>query len=171
MKTITLDLQEAQELNTIAKAKNSVLMVGHLLLFHPAIKKIKEFIQQEKIGKLQYLYSNRLNLGTVRTNENSLWNFAPHDISIFQYLINNKPIDIQANGGAFLQPHIHDTTLSILKYPNNIIGHIFVSWLHPFKEHRLIIIGSKGMLSFEDSTTEKLFYFMKRGLILSMANR
>jgi len=154
-KPISLHVSEAKELKALAEENRVNLMVGHVLLFHPAIRKIKELIDSGKIGKLQYIYSNRLNLGTVRTEENILWSFAPHDISIFQYLIGCLPTEIVSRGGAFLQPHLHDTTMTILTYPGNLVGHIFVSWLHPFKEHRMLVIGSKGMLSFEDSSEGK----------------
>ncbi len=163
-KPIALSVADAVKLKVIAERNKVNLMVGHVLLFHPAIQKIKELIISGKIGKLQYLYSNRLNLGTVRTEENILWSFAPHDISVFQYLIGTKPKEIISGGGAFLQPEIHDTTLTILKYPNNIVGHIFVSWLHPFKEQRLVVIGSKGMFSFEDSSKEKQLLFYEKGI-------
>lgn len=162
-KPITLKAMEASRLNELADENGVNLMVGHVLLFHPAIQKISELIRAGKIGKLQYLYSNRLNLGKVRKEENILWSFAPHDISIFQYLIEDMPVDVYSTGGGFIQPGIHDSTLTVLKYLNNIVGHIFVSWLHPFKEHRLVIIGSEGMLSFEDSSEQKevLFYQKK----------
>ena len=163
-KPITLNSKDARELDNLASENKLILMVGHLLLFHPAILRIKEFIDQGKIGKLQYMYSNRLNLGTVRTEENSLWSFAPHDFSIFQFLTNSHPVSVQATGGAFLQPHIHDTTLTTIEYPQNIKGHIFVSWLHPFKEHRFVVVGSKGMLSYEDSNPEKELLFYEKGI-------
>ena len=146
-KPITLTTDDANRLKKLAEEKSVNLMVGHLLLFHPAIRKMKELIKAGKIGKFEYIYSNRLNLGTVRTEENILWSFAPHDISIFQYLIGTFPVEILSRGGRFLQPHIHDSSMTILTYPDNIVGHIFVSWLHPFKEHRMVVIGSKGMLS------------------------
>ncbi|HWL93231.1 MAG TPA: Gfo/Idh/MocA family oxidoreductase, partial [Phycisphaerae bacterium] len=136
----------------------------HVMLFHPAIAKIKEMIDGGKIGRLQYLYSNRLNLGTVRSEENILWSFAPHDISIFQHLIGKLPTEVLSRGGAFVQPGIHDSTMTILSYPDNITGHIFVSWLHPFKEHRLVVIGSKGMLSFDDSSEAKQVLFYEKGI-------
>ena len=139
-------------------------MVGHLLLFHPAIRKIKELIEKGKIGKLEYIYSNRLNLGTVRTEENILWSFAPHDISIFQYFIGSLPVEVISRGGAFLQPHIHDSSMTVLTYPGNIVGHIYVSWLHPFKEHRMVVIGSKGMFSYEDSSDDKNILFYEKGI-------
>ena len=163
-KPISLHVSEAKELKTLAEENHVNLMVGHVLLFHPAIRKIKELVDSAKIGKLQYIYSNRLNLGTVRTEENILWSFAPHDISIFQYLIGYLPTEIVSRGGAFLQPHLHDTTMTILTYPNNLVGHIFVSWLHPFKEHRMLVIGSKGMLSFEDSSEGKELLFYEKGI-------
>ena len=163
-KPITLTKSDAEELVEISIKNNVNLMVGHVLLFHPAIRKIKEILHSGRIGKLQYLYSNRLNLGAVRKEENILWSFAPHDISIFQFFINDKPVSVHSYGGAFIQPHLQDTTLTILKYKNNIVGHIFVSWLHPFKEHRLVVIGSKGMLTFEDSIEEKKILFYEKGI-------
>ena len=163
-KPITINVREAKELKILADKQNVNLMVGHVLLFHPAIMKIKELIDSGKIGKLQYIYSNRLNLGTVRTEENILWSFAPHDISIFQYFIEKRPTEIVSRGGKFLQNNIHDMTMTVLTYPNNVVGHIFVSWLHPFKEHRLIVIGSKGMLSFEDSSNNKELLYYEKGI-------
>ena len=163
-KPMALTAGDARHLNEQAKRAGVNLMIGHVLLFHPAIQKIKELIDAGKIGKLEYIYSNRLNLGTVRTEENILWSFAPHDISIFQYLIGTKPIEVLSRGGAFLQPHIHDSTMTMLKYPNNIVAHAFQSWLHPFKEHRLVVIGSKGMLSFDDASDARELVFYEKGV-------
>jgi UDP-2-acetamido-3-amino-2,3-dideoxy-glucuronate N-acetyltransferase len=163
-KPIALNTKDARILKELAEKNKVNLMVGHVLLFHPAIRKIKQFIDDEKIGKLEYLYSNRLNLGTVRTEENILWSFAPHDISIFQYFIGELPEELVSRGATFLQPNIHDTTMTIFKYPQNIVAHIFVSWLHPFKEQRLVVIGSKGMLSFEDSSQKKELLYYEKGI-------
>ena len=163
-KPIALNTDEAGHLKQLAEENGVNLMVGHVLLFHPAIIKIKELIDSGKIGKLQYMYSTRVNLGTVRTEENILWSFAPHDISIFQYFIGDNPIDVVSRGGAFLTPGIHDTTMTTLTYPDNIVGHIFVSWLHPFKEHRMVMIGSQGMISFEDSSEKKDILFYEKGI-------
>lgn len=154
-KPITLDSKEAILLKNLARDHQVNLMVGHVLLFHPAVRKIKELISQGKIGTLHYIYSNRLNLGTVRTEENVFWSFAPHDIAVFQFFTDSNPVQITSTGGAFLQDNIHDTTMTTLHYPGNIMGHIYVSWLHPFKEHRLVVIGSKGMIRFEDSAEGK----------------
>lgn len=163
-KPLTLRSEDARSLVALANERNVPLMVGHVLLFHPAIRKIREMIDADKVGRLQYIYSNRLNLGTIRTEENILWSFAPHDISIFQYLVDRTPIRVESRGGAFVQPGIHDTTMTVLTYPDNIVGHIFVSWLHPFKEHRLVVIGSKGMLSFDDASAKKEVLFYEKGI-------
>ena len=112
-------------------------------------------IDNGEIGDLQYIYSNRLNLGKVRTEENVFWSLAPHDIAIFQYLTDSIPMKINANGSTFLQKGIPDSTMTQLEYENGVKGHIFVSWLHPFKEHRLVVIGSEAMISFEDALDEK----------------
>lgn len=154
-KPLTLSIEHATYLVDLANKNNINLMVGHLMLFHPAIKKIKKMIKDEMIGDLQYIYSNRLNLGKVRTEENVFWSLAPHDISIFDYLIGSSPKKIISNGSTFLQKGIPDSTLTQIKYKNNIDGHIFVSWLHPFKEQRLVVIGSNAMITFEDSKDGK----------------
>ena len=113
---------------SILQETNGRLIVGHLLLFHPAIIKMKELIDGGIIGNVQYLYSNRLNLGVVRKEENVFWSFAPHDISLFQYFSDSFPNEINSSGGAFLQKGIFDTTITYIKYPNGIQGHIYVSW-------------------------------------------
>tara|TARA_Y100000996_G_scaffold373803_1_gene323548 strand:+ start:476 stop:1435 length:960 start_codon:yes stop_codon:yes gene_type:complete len=154
-KPMTLSVSDAEELLLLSEKFQVNLMVGHVLLFHPAIRKIKEIIIDGSIGDLQYMYSNRLNLGKVRTEENVFWSLAPHDIAIFQYLTDSFPNDIQARGSTFLQKGIPDSTMTNLKYENGVEGHIFVSWLHPFKEHRLVVIGSEAMISFEDSLDSK----------------
>ncbi len=154
-KPMALSIEEARELVVLSEMNKVNAMVGHVLLFHPAVKKIKEMIDNGEIGDLQYVYSNRLNLGKVRTEENVFWSLAPHDIAIFQYLTNSIPKKINAIGSTFLQKGIPDSTLTQLEYENGVRGHIFVSWLHPFKEHRLVVIGSEAMISFEDSLKDK----------------
>lgn len=161
-KPMTLSAETSKELVEIAEKNNAQLMVGHVLLFHPAIRKIKELINSGKIGDLYYLYSTRLNLGTVRTEENVFWSFAPHDISVLDYFVGQPAIDIDSKGSKFLQKNVYDYTLTQLTYPGNVQAHIFVSWLHPFKEQRLVVIGSKGMLTFEDSADEKEIRFYNK---------
>ena len=161
-KPLTLSIEEAEELVYLTEENNVNVMVGHVLLFHPAIIKIKKMIENGDIGNLQYIYSNRLNLGKVRTEENVFWSLAPHDLAIFQYFTNSMPINIQAKGSTFLQKGIPDSTLTQLEYKNGVKGHIFVSWLHPFKEHRLVVIGSEAMISFEDSLDDKPLKFYSK---------
>ncbi|MEZ4689400.1 MAG: Gfo/Idh/MocA family oxidoreductase [Ignavibacteria bacterium] len=160
-KPITLNSDEAKVLNKLSKEKGLILMVGHLLLYHPAILKLKEYLDG-KLGKLQYIYSNRLSLGNIRTEENILWSFAPHDISVIQFLTGCIPDEVSATGAIFVQDGIQDTTLTYLNFKGNVHAHIFVSWLHPFKEQRLVVIGDKAMMVFEDTLSEnKLQYFRK----------
>ncbi len=163
-KPLTLSLKEGKEIEKLLLSENGKLIVGHLLLFHPAIQKIDEIIKDDQIGNIQYIYSNRLNQGVVRKDENVFWSFAPHDIAIFQFLTNSFPDRINSIGGAFIREEIHDTTMTYLKYPNGIQGHIYVSWLHPFKEHRLVIIGTKGSIHFEDSLANKPLLLYKKNM-------
>ncbi|HOF97778.1 MAG TPA: Gfo/Idh/MocA family oxidoreductase [Paludibacteraceae bacterium] len=158
-KPMTLSAETSKELVELAQRKGVQLMVGHVLLFHPAIRKIKEIIDSGELGNLYYLYSNRLNLGTVRTEENVFWSFAPHDISVLDYFVGHPAEKIVSKGSKFLQEEVYDVTITQLDYPNNVHAHIFVSWLHPFKEQRLVVIGSKGMVSFDDATAEKEIKF------------
>ena len=163
-KPITLNTADAIILNELSKENSVNLMVGHVLLFHPAFRKIKNMLQNGIIGDLQYIYSNRLNLGTIRTEENVFWSLAPHDISLFQLLTESFPEKITCRGTDILQDGIHDSTITTLEYPGNVMGHIFVSWLHPFKEHRFVVVGSKGMIRFEDSEKEKPLIFYDKGV-------
>jgi len=161
-KPLVLSVREAEELHHHTNDHNGKVMVGHLLLFHPAIIKMKLLVEEGFLGDLQYVYSNRLNFGKVRENENVFWSFAPHDISIFQYFLGEFPAEVISHGGAFLQEDIHDTSMTYFKYRSGVHGHIFVNWLHPFKEHRIVLIGSKGSLHFEDAKSSKpLVYFKK----------
>ena len=148
-------IKEAENLISLSNKHSTKLMAGHLLLFHPAIQKIKQLINDGLIGNINYIYSNRLNFGKVRNFENAFESLGPHDISIFQYLLGLPPRSIVAHGGKFLKKDIHDTAIVNFTYPENIKGHIFVSWLHPFKEHRLVIVGSNGMIVFEDAMEGK----------------
>jgi len=162
-KPMTLHSDEAEELKRIAEERKLKLMVGHILLYHPAVIRMKKLIENGKIGKLQYIYSNRLNLGAIRSEENILWSFAPHDISILQYIIGSEPESVYAKGSSFVQKGIEDTTLTYLTYPGGISAHIFVSWLHPFKEQRMVVIGAQGMLVFEDSLKREKLKFYEKG--------
>jgi UDP-2-acetamido-3-amino-2,3-dideoxy-glucuronate N-acetyltransferase len=154
-KPLALNADEGKELVELARAQGLVLMVGHILEYHPAITELTRLIQQGHLGKIQYIYSSRLNLGKLRTEENILWSFAPHDISVILRILGEVPLFAAAQGGSYLNPPIVDTTLSTLEFRNGVKAHIFVSWLHPFKEQRLCIIGSERMAVFDDLEPEK----------------
>lgn len=155
-KPLALDVNEAEELVSLAKEKDLVLMVGHLLEYHPAVNKLAEIINDGVLGKINYIYSNRLNLGKVRNEENILWSFAPHDISVIRLLLGEEPYEVTSVGANYLNQAIADVTISTLSFRSGVRAHIFVSWLHPFKEQRLVVIGDKKMAVFEDSAKDKL---------------
>lgn len=159
-KPLALTVKEGEELVRLAREAGRVLMVGHILQYHPAVIKLKELVSAGELGKMQYIYSNRLNIGKLRTEENILWSFAPHDISVILMLLGQEgPVDVKAFGGDYLNKGIYDTTLTALEFSNGVIGHIFVSWLHPFKEQKLVVVGSKAMAVFDDVSKEKLFLY------------
>jgi len=162
-KPLALHASEGRELVKLAQARRRVLQVGHILEFHPAISELKRLISTGELGRIQYIYSSRLNLGKLRTEENILWSFAPHDISAILFLLGETPTRVSAQGGSFLSPPLVDTTLSTLDFPSGAKAHIFVSWLHPFKEQKLAIIGSEKMAVFDDvRTADKLMLYSHR---------
>lgn len=163
-KPLAMSVEEGKILRDLAHDKDRILMVGHILKYHPAIVKIKKMLNEKRLGKLYHIYSNRLNLGKVRQEENILWSFAPHDISVILYLLDDQPEIVNAMGGTYLQPNIYDVTLTTLKFRSGVMAHIYVSWLHPFKEHRLVIIGDKKMLVFEDSLSENKLKLYDKGI-------
>lgn len=158
-KPMALNVKEGEELINLASQKNRILMIGHVLQYHSAIIKLKELISKGDLGKIQYIYSNRLNIGKIRTEENILWSFAPHDISVILMLLGEFPISIHAIGGNYLRRQITDVTLTMMDFPSGVKVHIFVSWLHPFKEQKLVVVGDKKMAVFDDLTEEKLFLY------------
>src|SRR5215831_3003334 len=149
-KPLCLSVEEGERLVALAKKTNRILMVGHLLWYHPAVLKLKELIAAGELGRIQYIYSNRLNLGKIRREENILWSFAPHDISVILGLLNETPDGIRAQGGNYLHQQIADVTISLLSFPSGVKAHIFVSWLHPFKEQKLVVVGDRKMAVFDD---------------------
>ena len=149
-KPLALELDEAQELVDIAADKGLTLMVGHLLQYHPAFLTLKNLVAKGDLGRLQYIYSNRLNLGKVRRVENILWSFAPHDISMILSLVGEEPESIVATGANYLHRHIADVTTTHLNFPGGQHAHVFVSWLHPFKEQKLVVVGDRSMAVFDD---------------------
>jgi UDP-2-acetamido-3-amino-2,3-dideoxy-glucuronate N-acetyltransferase len=163
-KPLVLNESEGRELIGIAAKGNRVLMVGHLLQYHPAFIKLKELAASGELGRINYIYSHRLNLGKIRREENILWSFAPHDISMILSLAGEEPESIQTSGGYYLHQRIADVTTTHFEFSSGLRAHIFVSWLHPFKEQKLVVVGDRKMVVFDDTLDwpEKLLIFPHR---------
>ena len=158
-KPLALAVKEGAELVDIAEKENKILMVGHLLYYHPAIKKLQQLLSSGRLGKVYYIYSNRLNTGKIRTEENVLWSFAPHDISAILLLTGLDLMKVKAEGGDYITKGVYDETLVSLEFSGGVRGHVFVNWLNPFKEQKLVVIGSEAMAVFDDTSDEKLFLY------------
>ncbi len=157
-KPLALKVEEGEKLVRLAKEKKRILMVGHLLLYHPAIIALKKSIQDGELGEVYYIYSNRLNFGKLRKEENVLWSFAPHDISVVTDIL-GMPKNISVFAHAYLQKDISDIVVSNFEFKGGKAAHIFVSWLNPFKEQKLTVIGSKAMAVFDDRVKDKLVVY------------
>lgn len=154
-KPLALRASEGQELLELAQKTGRILMVGHILQYHPAILELERLVRTGELGKIRYVYSSRLNLGKLRTEENILWSFAPHDISAILFLLNEMPVRVAAQAGTYLSQQIADTSLSTFEFKSGVNAHIFVSWLHPFKEQKLTVVGDKAMAVFDDVEKER----------------
>src|SRR5438105_8607474 len=163
-KPLALMVPEAERVCALAEQRRRVLMVGHLLQYHPAFIALRELVREGALGRLQYLYSNRLNLGKVRREEDILWSFAPHDLSMILSLVGEEPSEVTTLGGSYLHKTIADVTTTHLVFPGGEQAHVFVSWLHPFKEQKLVVIGDRAMGVFDDGQDwgEKLLLYPHR---------
>jgi len=161
-KPITLTSRHAEDLIDAAERRGLKLMVGHLLEYHPAVALMKDQIERGRLGEIHYVYCQRLNLGVVRQNENAFWSLAPHDISVILYLFDVEPDRVTASGACFLQRGIEDVVFASLHFPDGRIAQIHVSWLDPHKERKMVVVGSKKMLVFDDMhPSEKIRVFDK----------
>ncbi len=163
-KPLALHYRDGLELVELAEARGLLLMAGHILEYHPAVTLLKEIIARGDLGQIWYIYSNRLNLGKVRTEENILWSFAPHDISVMTTLVGAEPITTSATGSNYLQAGIADVTVTNLVFENGVRGHIFVSWLHPYKEQRLVVVGDRKMAVFDDAAKDGKLKIYDKGI-------
>lgn len=154
-KPLALHTAEGRELIKLAAGGGRILMVGHILEYHPALIELKRRIREGELGKIRYIYSSRLNLGKLRTEENILWSFAPHDISAIITLLEEFPFRVSAQGGSYVDPAVADVTLSTCEFRTGVKAHIFVSWLHPFKEQKLAVVGDRKMAVFDDTEPER----------------
>jgi predicted dehydrogenase len=161
-KPLALSVADAEELVRLARERQRILMVGHLLLHHPAVRHLKDMVVRGELGDLHYVTSQRVNLGKVRRDENALWSFAPHDLSVILHLLDAEPTDVAARGAAFLQPGIEDVVFLHLRFPRGRMAHVHVSWLDPLKLRRFTVIGSRKMAVFDDmEPSEKIRVYDK----------
>jgi len=163
-KPLALKVAEAEELVELARRRKRILMVGHVLEYHPAVLRLKELVEGGELGQVHYVYSNRLNLGKVRKEENILWSFAPHDVSVLLLLMNAMPEWAATGAQSYLQHEVADVTMTWLAFPGKARAHIFVSWLHPYKEQKLVVIGSRKMAVFDDVAKEGKLKIFDKGI-------
>lgn len=162
-KPLALNHREGLEMKSVAEKTGQLLMVGHLLEYHPAVLKLREMVTDKTLGRVNYIYSHRLNFGKVRTEENALWSFAPHDIAVILRLVGEMPLEVTCTGGSYVTPNLADVTMSCLHFRSGLRAHIFVSWLNPFKEQKLVVVGDRQMAVFNDVLKEnKLMRFNQR---------
>jgi UDP-2-acetamido-3-amino-2,3-dideoxy-glucuronate N-acetyltransferase len=161
-KPLAMSVVEGERIVAQARASDRIIMVGHVLRYHPAVLALQKLVADGALGRIQYVYSNRLNIGKIRTEENILWSFAPHDISVLLALLGEQPAEVSCLAADSLGRHVPDVTVSQFVFPSGVQGHIFVSWLHPFKEQRLVVVGSQRMAVFDDTAEHKLLLYPHR---------
>ena len=166
-KPMTLSLAHAEKLVETAKKNGRILMVGHLLEYHPGVNKMKELLTTGALGDLYYLYSERVNLGRIRSDENALWSFAPHDVSIILYLLEREPVEVSASGAAYIQPGLEDVAFVWMRFEGNVLAQIHVSWLDPHKIRRTTLVGSKKMVVFDDMEPSEKIRIYDKGVTLN----
>lgn len=163
-KPLALRHDQGAALVELSRKTGLTLMIGHILEYHPAVTLLKDLILRKELGRILYIYSNRLNLGKVRQVENILWSFAPHDIAVICSVIGAAPVSVQAMGGTYLQSGVHDVTVTGLEFDEGVRAHIFVSWLHPYKEQKLVIVGDRKMAVFDDTAREGKLKIYDKGI-------
>ena len=164
-KPLALTGQDANDLASLATASGRVLMVDHLLVYHPAVQKLKDLVDDGSLGQVFYLYGNRQNLGIVRPDENALWSLGPHDISVMLHLVGERPSEVSATGESYLQPGVEDVVFGRIRFPSGVIGHLHLSWLDPHKMRKITVIGSERMVVFDDMETERKVTVYDKGPI------
>jgi predicted dehydrogenase len=159
-KPMALTVAQGVRMEATARKHKRILMVGHILEYHPAILKLRELVESGELGDIRYIYSNRLNFGKIRTEENALWSFAPHDIAVILRLLGASPIEVTSVGGNYVTPSLADVTVSSLRFQSGQRAHVFVSWLNPFKEQKFVVVGERKMAVFDDvSSDQKLVLY------------
>jgi len=154
-KPMTLKAAHAEELVDLAEQKGTVLMTGHLLEYHPAVRMVKELLTSGELGDTYYVYTNRLNLGKVRADENALWSLGSHDIYVINYLTGEDPMEVSAHGESYLQDGVEDVVFGYIRYPSGVVGHLHVSWLDPHKSRKVTVVGAEKMVVFDDMESDR----------------
>jgi predicted dehydrogenase len=161
-KPMAMRSEEAKEMVEIAEKKGRILMVGHLLVYHPVVDRLREMVRSGAMGKIYYIYTQRVNLGVIRQDENTLWSFAPHDLSVILYLIDEEPVAVTAHGESYIQKGIEDVVFVSLRFNDGKMANIHLSWLDPHKLRKVTIVGSEKMVVFDDmESSEKLKIYDK----------
>ncbi|MGB1583676.1 MAG: Gfo/Idh/MocA family protein [Solirubrobacterales bacterium] len=153
-KPLGATLAEAEQLAAAAQSSDRIVMVGHLLEYHPAVERLKSMVDAGELGEIRYVYSTRLNLGKLRTDENALWSLGPHDVSVALALIGEEPAEVSAHGEAYMNSGVEDVVFGYMRFPSGIASHLHLSWLDPHKERRITVVGSEKMATFDDMRIE-----------------
>ena len=163
-KPLALTVEDAEALVRLAREHDRILMVGHLLLHHPGVRYLKDLVRKGDLGEIYYIYSQRVNLGKVRRDENALWSFAPHDLSVILHLLEAEPVDVAARGAAFLQEGVEDAVFLHLRFPGGPMAHVHVSWLDPHKLRKFTVVGSQKMVVFDDMEASEKVRIYDKGI-------
>jgi predicted dehydrogenase len=153
-KPLATNAEDAERAVAAAAASGTVLMVGHLLEYHPAVTRLKELVDGDELGPLHYVYGNRLNLGKLRADENALWSLGAHDVSVVLHLVGEEPQECVAHGASYVREGVQDVVFCYLRFPSGIVAHLHLSWLDPHKERRMTVVGSRRMATFDDMLVE-----------------
>jgi predicted dehydrogenase len=162
-KPLAQSVEEAEQVVAAARAGDRVLMVGHLLEYHPGVEALKQLLDGGELGDVRYIYSNRLNLGVLRPDENALWSLGAHDVSVLLRLAGEEPYDCRAVGESYMQEGIEDVVFCYLRFPSGLAAHMHLSWLDPHKERRFTVVGSKKMATFDDMELERKLTVYDKG--------
>jgi predicted dehydrogenase len=154
-KPLAQSVEDAERAVAAAREAGKVLMVGHLLEYHPGVAKLKEITDDGQLGDIHYIYSNRLNLGQLRADENALWSLGAHDVSVILRLAGEEPVEVSARGESYMRDGIEDVVFAFLRFPSGLAAHLHLSWLDPHKERRFTVVGSKRMATFDDMELER----------------
>jgi predicted dehydrogenase len=153
-KPLAQSVADAERALAASRRSERTLMVGHLLEYHPAVRRLKELVDAGELGEIHYIYGNRLNLGKARADENALWSLGAHDISVLLHLIDEEPNELSARGECYLRPGVEDVVFCFLRFPSGVSAHLHLSWLDPHKERRFTVVGSQRMATFDDMAAE-----------------